>query len=310
MRTVTDLITAARNASRNGANPDGTYSIPDSEIIQYLNDAQDRMQNKISSSKNIAKVFVTEAILNVTQNQANYTVPDRVLLNKQIEWVEFSADGALGNYIRLEKLHFFNRDTNTTTYPHGYFKRGNQILLQPTPSTTQGTLRVMYEREVDDLVIPTDLVVAVYPGAYTAKEIGVQTGSSSFATNVFICISDAYGNIMLRNGLIASYNGGLKKITLVNDVSTYLQGAYTLADLANGYVNIGKYVTNISQLPDDCERYLIHYTVAELFHRDSSNDYSKQLVLVGDIEKDIIDALKTQSAELQYIPQIDRWEWW
>jgi Mg2+ and Co2+ transporter CorA len=69
MRISDVLITAARTISRNAANADGTKSISDDEILQYLNDAQDRMQNLISSQKNIAKIFCTQQIISVVANQ-------------------------------------------------------------------------------------------------------------------------------------------------------------------------------------------------------------------------------------------------
>lgn len=314
MRSASDLITAVRLISRNVANPDGTYGITDTEILQYLNDAQDRLQNLLSATKNIAKIFVTEQIISVVQNQAEYTVPDRVLLNKQIEYVEFSATGLVGDYIRLEKLNFFNRDTNTTTYPHGYFKRGNQILLQPTPSTTQGSIRVSYERELDDL----DTTRGRVNGTPAAAIIDLTHGSGApstanealFVNGNYVCISDAAGNVMLRNGLISTYDAPTDALTLAADVSTYLLGSYTLANLADGFLTVGRYTTTFSKLPDSCERYLIHYAVAEMFRKDSSNDYDVQAGILSDIETDILKAMAAQTGEIQFTPQLSRYEWW
>lgn len=314
MRRAEDLITSGRAVARNVANSDGTYAITSDECIQYLNDAQDRMQNLISAQKNIAKLFVTEQIITVVQNQAEYVIPDRVLLNKQIEYVEFSATGSLTDYIRLEKLNFFNRDTYPTTYPHGYFKRGGSILLQPTPSTTQGSLRVSYERDLDDL----DVTRARINGTPVTTDIDLTHSSGApttanealFINGNFICISDANGNVMLRNGLIDSYDAPTDVLTLVADVDTYLVGSYTLADLADGFLTVGKYTTTYSKLPDACERYLVHYLAAQLFRKDSSNDYENALALVADIETDTIKALSAQTGEIQFTPQLQRYEWW
>jgi hypothetical protein len=314
MKTATQLLTQIRLISRNVANQDGTYSITDDEVLQYVNDAQDRLQNLLSATKNIAKIFCTDQIISVVANQEAYTISDRVLLNKQIEYVEFSATGLVGDYIRLEKLNLFNRDTNTTTYPHGYFKRGNQLLLQPTPSTAQGSLRISYERELDDL----DVTRGRVNGAPVAKVIDLThtTGAPTLADEAlfingnYICISDSAGNVMLRNGLIDSYAAGTDALTLVADVLTYCVGSYVLANLADGFMTLGRYTTNISKLPDACERYLVHYAVAEIFKKDSSQDYDRQAGLVATMEEDILDAMSAQTGEIQFTPQLQRYEWW
>ena len=315
MRSSVDLITAARSLSRNSANPDGTYSVPDSEILQYLNDGQDRIQNLISATKNIAKIFVKEAIIPIIAGQAEYSVPDRVLLNKQIEYVEFSATGQTQDYIRLEKLNFFNRDTYPSTYPMGYFKRGNQILIQPTPSTTQGSLRINFEREIYDLDVIRSQVNGTPSGTSIVLDaVGgtlITTASEAMLTlGAKVCITKGDGTPLLTNGVVASYVAGTKTLTLAANVSTYLVGSATLADLASQYFTIGAYTTPFSALPDNCERYLIHYAVAELFHRDSSNDYSKEMGVVAMMEEDIIKTMAAQTGEIQFTPQISRYEWW
>ena len=304
MRNVASLITDVRTISRNVANQDGTYSITDSEILIYLNDAQVKCQNKLSSSKNIAKIFVTEQILSVVGAQADYTLTDRVLLNKQIENVEFSATGATSDYVRLEKVHFIQRDTYQTTYPSGYYKRGNQIVLQPTPSTSQGSIRVMYERQLDDLAASIDVV----NGTPSGTSIVLTTGYTLNAGN-YINVVDALGNVMLRNALVSSYNAGTKTITLAANVSTYLVGSYALSNLASGIVVLGIYSTNISQLPDSCERYLIHSAAADVFGKDSSNDFARQRDKADEILKEIVETFKAQTSEVQFIPQINRYEW-
>ena len=313
MRRAEDLVTVGRAVARNVANADGTFAITTDECLQYLNDAQDRMQNLISAQKNVAKIFVTERIISLVANQAEYTVPDRVLLNKQIEYVEFSATGATTDYVRLEKLNYFNRDTYPTTYPHGYFKRGNQILLQPTPQAAQGTLRISYERDLDDL----DVTRARINGTpvLTVIDLTHATGAPTaenealFINGNYVCICDSVGNVMLRNGLISSYNAALDELTLAANVSTYLMGAYTLANLANGFLTVGVYTNTFSYLPDSCERYLVHYLAAQLFRKDSSNDYDNALSLVADIEEDTLKMLNAQTGEIQFTPQISEGEW-
>lgn len=315
MRRVDQLITQARLVSRNSANADGTFGISDNEVLQYLNDAQDKAQNLISAKKNIAKIFATQTTINVVANQEAYSIPDRVLMNKQIEQVEFSADGTIGNYVRLEKLNFFNRDTNTTTYPWGYFKRGGQIFLQPTPSNSIGTLRITYERDLDDLDIPRGIVDGILGSTSTRFDSitldstadAYESTNPGFSNIQYVSVVNALGARKCFNILVGSYDTGTN--VLVPSPTPFL---YTTGDseiLVPDVVVFGKYTTTFSQLPDSCERYLIHSAALDMFAKDSSDDYSRQANKVAAIEEDMLRTLMSQTSEVQYIPQQDRYEW-
>jgi hypothetical protein len=317
MRRTDVLITAARTISRNSANADGTKSISDDEILQYLNDAQDRMQNLISSKKNISKIFATQQLISVVANQEAYTVPDRVLLNKQIECIEYSATGSLTDFIILEKLNFFNRDTNTSTYPYGYIKRGGQIFLQPTPSISNGTLRITYERDIDDLDIPRGIISVVTNG--TSTQFDTITLANDPATNFhtttpgwdniqYFCISTTDGARRCYNILRSSYNSGTKVVT--PNPSPYVFSSQDTTPQVGDICTFNKYTTTFSQLPDSCERYLIHYAACELLKRDSSKDYNNYLEILGSMEEDILEALSSQTSEVQFVPQMNRYDWW
>lgn len=314
MRRVDQLITAARTISRNTSNADATLSISDNEILQYLNDGQDRLQNLISSAKNIAKIFVTQQIISVVANQEAYSIPDRVLLNKQIENMEFSADGTIGNYVRLEKLNFINRDTNASNYPWGYFKRGGQFFLQPTPSVTTGTIRVTYERDLDDLDIPRGVISSITTGTATGfAALVLDTTADAYETTTpgwnnvqFCCVVDPYG-VRKAYNIPVVYNSGTNTITPVGGFT------YTTNDvqIAVGDVAVfNRYSNTFSQLPDSCERYLVHYAAASLFHRDASDDEANENARVEMMEKDILQALAAQTSEVQFIPQMNPYEWW
>lgn len=316
MRRTDALILAARTISRNNANADGVKAIGDDEILQYLNDAQDRMQNLISSRKNIAKIFATEAIISIVANQEAYTIPDRVLLNKQIENVEFSYDGTVANYTRLEKLNLFNRDTNPSNYPWGYFKRGGQIFLQPTPSATQGTLRVTYERDLDDLDIPRGVISLITSGTSTQfTTVTLDTTADAYETTTPGWSNIQYASFVSALGARKAYNvlsGGYVTGTniLTPSPSPFIYSSSDSALAVGDVAVFNKYTTTFSQLPDSAERYLIHYAAQELFARDSSEDISKQEDKIAEIEEDILVALASQTGEIQFVPTLDRYEWY
>lgn len=314
MRRTDVLIQRARAISRNGANADGTYGISDDEVIQYLNDAQDRMQNLISAKKNIARIFSTQTIISIVADQEAYAIPDRVLLNKEIQMVEFSFDGSLANYVPLEKVNLFNRDTNTTNYPWGYFKRGGEIYLQPTPSVSTGSIRVTYERTVDDLDIPRGVVSAIGSGTSTQfASITLDSTANAYETTIpgwstqqYCCIVDTLGNRRCQNLLIASYNTGTNLITPDPNPFIYADGDFQVT--VGNIAVFEKYTTLFSQLPDECERYLINYAATQLFQEDSSNDREKQMDILSAIEADVLDAIASQTAEVELIPMRDQYD--
>lgn len=316
MRRADVLVTQARLISRNSANADGTFAITTDEVLQYLNDAQDRLQNLISARKNIAKIFATQVVISIVANQEAYSIPDRVLLNKQIENIEFSATGLVGDYTRLEKLNLFNRDTNASNYPVGYIKRGGQILIQPTPSVSSGTIRVTYERDLDDLDIPRGAISVITSGTATQfATVTLDTAADTYETTTpgwsniqYCCFVNALGARKCFNVLISGYVAGTNVLTpsptpFIYD--TNFDSALAVGDIAV----FNKYTTTFSQLPDNCERYLIHYAALELLNKDSSNDNSKRQEMLDSMEEDILKALAAQTSEVQLIPMLNSYEW-
>lgn len=310
MRRVDTLITAARGVSRNKPNADGTYGITDDEVLQYINDAQDRMQNLISAQKNIARLFSTQQIIPIVANQEAYTIDDRVLLNKAIQQVEYSYDSNLSNYTVLQKVNLFNRDTNASNYPTSYFKRGNAILLQPTPNAANGSIRVTYERAVDDLDIPRGLITVITNGTSTQFDtLTFGTTANSYETSTpgwsniqYASIVSPLGARRCYNVLLTSYNTSTNLLT--PNPTPFIYGALDSAIQVNDVAVFGKYTTTFSQLPDECERYLIHYAAARLYAEDSSNDTSREENIVAEIESDILTALASQTPEVEYVPMI------
>jgi hypothetical protein len=315
MRRTDALITQARLISRNILNSDGTSSISSEEILQYLNDGQDRMQNLICARKNIAKIFVKQEIIATVANQEAYSLSRRLLLNKQIENVEFSSDGTLGNYVRLEKINIMNRDSNTTTYPWGYYKQGGQIFLQPIPASSSGYIRVTCEADLDDLEIPRGVISAIGSGTATqfatltvdATADAYETTTPGWNTQQYCSIVSPLGVRKCYNILISTYVANL----ITPSPTPFIYDTSLDSQIAVGDVAVfNKFSTTFSQLPDACERYLIQYAATQLIGIDSSNDYSKFNEKLAEIEDDTLRALSSQTSEIQFIPQVNRYEWW
>lgn len=315
MRRIDFLITEARRLSRNMPNSDGTYAIDDETVLQFLNDAQDRLQALASASKISEKLFVTETIIPLVANQEAYAIPDRLFMNRSIHQVEFSADGTLGNYIVLDKIQTFNRDTNTAQYPVGFSIRGAQIYVTPIPSSSGGYLRIIYERSLDDLDKRRALISTVTGLTSTtftsitlaASPVPDITSTPNLTSIDYISIVDISGTRKAYNIPVLSYDTGTRVLTPAVGF-TFVKTGDTIE--ANDFVVFHKYRTTHSQLPDDCENYLIYYAAEMMLHKDSSTDVVKANANLARLEDVAVKAIQSQTGTLERIPQLNRYEWW
>lgn len=312
MKRTDFLINDVRSVSKNEANTDGTLSIPDEEVLRYLNDAQDRAQGIISNNNPANHPFTVSREIAVTANLDGYDIGDRIFYNKEFAQVEFSASGAITDYTTLEKVAIFNRDTNTNNYPTAYYISFGKLYLVPVLSTSTGKLRIMYERTLDDLDKrrgTVSVVTGLTSTSFTSITIGSdadETSTPNLSTIDYICINDKFGAVKAYNIPVLSYNTGTQ--ILIPDTSFVFQTGETIT--AGDFVTFGKYTTTHSKLIDGLERYLIHYGVEAMLHKDSSDDVVMQSNILQAMEKDMKDSFSSQSHELQGIPQYDYTEWW
>jgi hypothetical protein len=110
---------------------------------------------------------------------------------------------------------------------------------------------------------------------------------------------------MLYNGLISSYTAATDVVTLAANVSTYLVTGYALADLANGYMTLGKYSTTHSKLPDTAERYINEYMNWKIFRRDSSSDSDETNMELKEIEQEIVNSFHMPDKTVKSFPIAD-----
>lgn len=312
MRRIDYLLTAVRRLTKN-ENFSATEGIVDDQILQYFNDAQDYLQSALNTTNSVNKPFVVQKLISVVGSQDGFSIPGRVFYNKEIEQVEFSYDGQETNYRVLTKAHLMNRVTSESNYTEGYYVRNNKIFLIPTPATTQGTLRVLYEENLDDLDKRRGVVTVVTgltSTTFTSITIGSDADESSdpnLSTIDYVCINDPYGNVTAYNIPVGNYNTGTNVLT---PVAGFTFGAAGETIAVNSFVTFGRYTTTVSKLPDECEAYLVHYAAEQILHADSSDDVIKESQILQRIESGILEASRGQTAEVAYIPQINWDEWW
>lgn len=307
------IISMARLMSQNEA-VSTSNDIPDSEFLQRLNDAQDRAQSLLSNARSTAKMFVTEKTIPAVANQQEYDIADRLFYNKAIEQIEYSYDSSLPNYGVLRKLGFYNRSTDTSDYPRGYYRRRGKFYPTPICNVSSGSFRVMYERTLDDLDVRRGSVASVAGLNTTTRTFTSfvitspdETSLPYNLTNIdYVCLCDKDGTPKMYNIPVGSYDSTTNTVTPAAGFVYAVGEAITVGD----YVTLGKYTVTHSALPDDCERYLLHYCVQGILHRDSSDDFAEGNAILQPIEDDMVKAVKKQTGEIEEIPQLDDSEWY
>ncbi len=313
MKEVSLLILQARRMAENEDSPDGadsTVGITDEEVLQFINDAQDRLQTLISGANSSAKPFVVEKELDCVVDQEEYDLEDRLFYNKEIELVEYSPTGTNTDYFPLDLLSQFNRNSDSGT-PYGYYKRFGKIYLVPPPDTSNGSLRVLYERHLDDLDIRRGTITTVTgltSTTFTSITLDTDADESSIpnlSTIDYVCVCNKYGTVTARNIPVLSYDTSTNILT---PAATHVfDTGETIA--ANSYVTFHRFTTTHSTLTDECERYLIQYAWEQIAMRDSAEDLNRIKTVREEMEGDIIRQYASQTGEIAYIPMLD-WEEW
>lgn len=273
MKYVGDLITEVRRDTRNEDIPTSgsDVGISTEDFLRYVNFAQEKCQAIAISAKSTK--FNTTKEISLVSGTVEYTIPDRVYLDEHILNVEYSDSGLARDYYELRERTISHRNDSPGT-PSFYIRRGGRILLCPAYNASGAKARVTYERTVDTLDIRrgqvTDSLIAA--GTLAALEIDPDTDDADALSRAqYLCLNDAFGNVLMYNIPVESYNSTTGVVTISGGSFTFQTGE-TAPALA--YVTVGKYTTTHSKLNDLCERYMAQYAEYKIFRRDSSNDAS------------------------------------
>jgi len=312
MRNVSQLLIMVRTLSKNlNYNQNGTEGIVDEQFIQAFNDAQDYLQAALNSKNSANAMFEAQTIIPLVANQEAYTIPGRLFFNKEVSSVEFSIDSQATNYIPLDKRALINRNTSSGNWYNGYYVRNGQINLTPVPATATGSLRITYEKKLDNLDRNRGTILAVTgltATGFTSFTITTpdEVSNPNFTSIDYICVSDVDGNPKCQNIPIGSYVSGTD--TLTPRAGYVFQTGETIA--AGNVITFGRYTSPVSKLFDECEPFLIHYANEAILHSDGSEDVIKESSILNRILDGLLTVTAQQTAELQMVPQRLYSEWW
>ena len=286
---IGDIITEQREDTRNT----DIEALSESRILRYNQYAQDRIFSLISISYNWA--FEKTIVVPLVANQEEYTIADNLAFGTRISNVEFSAESD-GKYIPLTTTPDRYTQLLHAGRPRFYKRRQGSILIEPIPSSSQGSLRITYERALDKLALRVGRIDGTPSGtdldlSYTGEE-PTTANEALFVENTYVCVTDPFGTPLLYNGIIASYNAGTDVITLTGNVEDYLVTGKTLADLDGAYVTLGKYTCTHSSLPSEAENYFIEWVCRKLHNVDDSDQYRETEILLNEMLESIVASFK------------------
>lgn len=291
---IGDILNGVDSDTRN----DGFTGIPKNDALRFANYAQDHLFSAIT--RKYPNTFIFKQTIALIAGQEAYAPTDKIYLGTRIIKVEYSTDGT-SNWLRVLPTNPYARSRLQVGRPYYYRRENGNVLIEPIPQSSQGYLRIFYERDPDRLDLRR-AVVSVLPTGPNISLGSVDT-SISFTSGQYLCISDFYGTPLLYNGVILAYSAPI--VTLAADASTYMVGSATVSQTVGQYVTVGKYTSTHSSLHNTAERYISEYVTRRMYKRDARVDSSKITEELYPIEQDIIAGYEIADKEVKSFPIID-----
>jgi hypothetical protein len=236
MRRTEYLITELRNSTDNK----DTNGIKDAEIIAYLNYGQKLIQKIVFKVNPKSSLFQSSETYSYSSS-GEYTLPDDVFAKNAILKVEYLNGG---KYYPIEFI-------DSAEYGRsGYWTADDKVVVQ---GFLYFDIKVTYFKALPKMDKRWGKVLSVTPGA----QLALTNYDSNISTvDDYITAVDKFGAQVRNDIFIDAY--ALPNLSTTDA----LTGVTT-----SHYVCTGKNSVNASELPDECETYLLDYARQRLATR-------------------------------------------
>lgn len=320
MKTVEELIKRVRRETRNatlGSTTAGA-SIKDIEFIDKLNDAQEDCVELMSGL--FAPYFERIKTYTIDTSVTDYeqlALPDYLLLGTRICLVEYSYTGRDADYVNITPVDLRERYTGNSWRRSifGYTLTGNKLILSEKPKNGS-TVRVTYEIapprldvvKLDVLTAPRNgtLIIGTFttPSTVDTDGDGVME-ASLWAVGDSVTIMDSSSNtVLVRDGVLADYDYATGDFAVDLTSATYDVDIFNSADEENMRLIEGGR-TNVPELPDHCERYLVHNAIVNIFGRDGSKLAQAAEKRLSKTEASLQKSYLTATKDWPMVPELD-----
>lgn len=261
--------------------PTSQSTFTDEEILAF---ASDEMRNKITPLilSTREEYLVYEKDISLVASQKAYSIPNRAIGMKLREVQFLDSNSNIYNLSRIDIENISSLDNTGTGTPKGFYLRGNKVILYPTPSSSEGSLRLTYFRRPSKLI-----------GTSLASQISaINTG-----TNV-VTVSSLSDTNITTNAKIDFISQTPFYDSLGDDytISTISSLDITFSSLPDDLA-VGDYVcfadnSAFIQIPEELTGLLVARTVLRIFESQGDAESAKNISYrIKDLQEDILDVL-------------------
>lgn len=287
------------NEARLSTNTADINAISTALCQQYLNRINSYLEDILFLVNDENDLFMKDWEFNLVAGTDEYTLPIDIYAKSSIDNVAVSfLNGLSQTFLPLKKVSRKQRG-----FTFGYFVQGNQIVFTPKP---QSPLRIKtsYQQKLPSLSARIGKI-----SSFTTSTIVLTDYISGLSSlDDFICIVDANG-IILNKSTDVNGNTVFVPITLISDSSGTLTLSSTTGAVNNAYVVSGRYASSHSQIPDECEKYLITALERMIQYRQSSSDINTSSIF----SSEELSTIKEVFADNSYDdakPPVTEWQEW
>lgn len=262
------------------------------ELMRYFNDGQKLLQKILYTANQSADLFIRSENIAVTSGVKSYPLPDDIYARNSVVGL-MTANGH--KITRMSPQELQNM--------YGYALYGKNIMLSFDP-TENLVLDYVYKLPVISFRLAQ--VDTFDTGAGTIDAVaGSIIANEDFVDRFdYYTIVDSDGNIKAPKMKLSSLAG--LTFTFTGD----LTGGTDYDGVAAGdYVVCGKFGTSHSELPDECEPFLLTYVQRRILAKISSSDIQSESAFTSEERQDIqdlfldnvSDALYPVSSDVDYL---------
>ena len=254
----------------------------------YMNRIHSYMEDLLFLVNCENDLFISDYVFQLVPGQDSYDLPVNIYAKSSVDNLAVSFLNGLSNtYLPLKK-----KSQKQLGFTFGYFIQEGKMYMSPRP-TSALNMKLSYVRKLPTLGIRGGTVAST-----TSTTIVITNYVSGFeGLSDYISIVDSTGTILV-SGLAFTFNGTT---------------TFTVADttgITNGsYVVSGKYASTHSQMPDECEKYLITALERMIQYRQSSPDI-KVSQLFSDEELNTIKEVFADNSYDDAKPPVTEWQEW
>jgi len=282
MRRLEFLMTKVRQSTDNT----DVNGISNNEIVEYFNDGQKYIETLIFKNNPYADLFKAQEEY-AANTSGVYDLPEDCYSENAISMVEGRYNITENNegYVRIKPI-----SESEFAYLFGYTIRNNQVLISGQNNIAQlRDIRVTYFRSLKTLDIRRGTIGVVTP-------------------NVSIAVTSLDSTAPLRDDHYSTVNSqGIQVVSDIYSASTAspLLTTDTAGVVASDFLVTGKNATNVSELPDSCEPYLIDYVRQRIYTRNNYEDAQKQMYFTEQQKNEVISIFSKNKKDDDTIPITD-----